>query len=135
MYKTFDKLYELRDYDAAAETTTATTTAVNVPGLSTFQNAKIVLDVAVNTVTVDGSNYWTIQAWASETASGTYVAVGKAVKPLTAAGRYVIPLSQDEFRYSQYATANLNAEYIKITATETGTSGDLTYGAYLTRGN
>lgn len=122
----FDALLELRDYDAAAESTTASETGVEF-AVRMIDVAKVVVDHAAIGGTVDGSNYWTVTVEVSDVVGGTYTQIATTGALGAAAATVELPIS------GANATAlDTDAAFIRVSATETGsTAGDLTYGAYI----
>lgn len=123
----FDALLELRDYDAAAVSTTTSETGKAFE-VRTIDVAKVVVHYADIGGTVDGSNYWTVSVEVSNVVGGTYTEIASS-GVLPAAG------SSIEVVISGITAEALDADagFIRVTATETGsTAGNLTYGAYIT---
>ncbi|MEL7494634.1 MAG: hypothetical protein AAGJ95_11825 [Cyanobacteria bacterium J06554_11] len=122
----FDVDLELRDYDAAAESTTASETGIAFAGRD-IDLAKVVVDHAAIGGTVDGSNYWTVSVEISDVVGGTYTEVATTGALAATAATIELPLSGKLNEYKDTDSA-----FIRVTATETGTTaGDLTYGAYI----
>lgn len=123
----FDVLLELRDYDAAALTTTASETGVEFAARdeNTF---KVVVHHAAIGGTVDGSNYWTVSVEVSDLVGGTYVEVASTDALGADANEIELVISGKNVQ-----RLDADAAFIRVTATETGTTaGNLTYGAYIT---
>lgn len=122
----FDENLKLRDYSAAALTTTASETGVAFDVLS-IDTAKVVVHHAAIGGTVDASNYWTISVEVSDLVGGTYTEIATS-QPLGAdANNVEIPISG-----ALAEQLDSDAAFIRVTATETGTTaGNLTYGAYV----
>lgn len=123
----FDALLELRDYDAAALSATASETgvALEVRDEDVF---KVVVHHAAIGGTVDGSNFWTVSVEVSDTQGGTYTEVASTGALGAAALDIELAISGKDVN-----RLDADSDWIRVTATETGTTaGDLTYGAYVT---
>lgn len=122
----FDAELELRDYGDGAESTTVSETAKEV-AVRFLDVAKVVINHAAIGGTVDGSNFWTISVEISDLVGGTYTEIATTGALGETADEIELPISG---LLAQYKDAD--AAFIRVTATETGTTaGDLTYGAYL----
>ncbi len=123
----FDSNLELRDYDATALAATGSETGVEFAARAT-DVFKVVVHHADIGGTVDGSNYWTISVEVSDLVGGAYTEIAST-------GNLTATNSVIELAISGVDVERLDAdaEFIRVTATETGTTaGDLTYGAYIT---
>jgi hypothetical protein len=122
--KTFDKSLEL--YDPAAAAISATTN-----GTALFLDATKILDydLVINPVAYTGfaagTAQWAISIAASTTLGGTYNTVASIVLDGTAAQRF-IALSG-----VMVGGVTAGAQYVRVTATKTGTPGNLQFGAFL----
>lgn len=126
-YRTYpyDKLLELRDLDATAISATASETALEFNPIDHCAYKVIVIAEAY-TGYVSTSAEWNITVEVSDTSGGSYTQVGTTIAPVGDAGRFVLPLSGD---YVQEKDAD--ATVIRVTATKTGSPGNLTYGAFI----
>lgn len=120
----FDANLELRDYDAAAISATTNGTAILAYPIQSMEFRAIV-DVAAYTSYSAGSAEWTISIGVAATSGGSYTTVG-SVTPVGTAARFTIPLSG-----SHVEGLLSTAKYIRVTATKTGSPGNLTYGCFL----
>ena len=79
---------------------------------------------------MDASNYWTISIEVSDNNSD-FVAVASQ-QLAAAAGRHYLPLEGDAIAKAMAAAGETEALWVRVTATETGTTaGNLDYTAYL----
>lgn len=123
----FDKELELRDYAAAAESATVSETGVEL-AVRHLDVAKVVIDHAAIGGTVDGSNFWAISVEVSDLVGGSYTEIATTRALGATANQIELPISG---LFAEYKDAD--AAFIRVTATETGTTaGNLTYGAYVT---
>ncbi|MDJ0677595.1 MAG: hypothetical protein QNJ36_19800 [Calothrix sp. MO_167.B42] len=122
----FDKELELRSIEVGAVAATASESPIQFP--ATKQMAyKAVVDIAAHTGYVAGTAQWEVSVEVATTSSGTYSKVGSCI-PNGEQNRFDIPLSGE---WVQDILAG--AAYVRVTATKTGSPGDLNYGAYLTK--
>ena len=122
--KTFDKNLEL--YDLATAAISATT---NGAPLAIDATDIVEYDVVVNPVAytgyVAGTAQWAISVGAATTVGGTYNTVATIVLDGTATQRF-IALSG-----AMIAGVTPQAKFLRVTATKTGTPGNLQFGAFL----
>lgn len=124
--KSFDSLLELRDYDDAAVSATTSETGISFE-VRMIDNAKVVVDHAAIGGTVDASNYWTVAVEISNVVGGTYTEIATTGALGATAASIELPISGEFADYKDN-----DAAFIRVTATETGTTaGDLTYGGYI----
>lgn len=123
----FDKELELRDQSATA--ITATTSGTGIQFYPRKHEAfKVVLAVGAYTGYSAGTAEWTITVEVSNLVGGTYTVVG-TLAPATlagAAGETEIVLGG-----GQIASLDADADFIRVTATKTGSPGALSYGAFI----
>ena len=123
----FDGDLELRDYDAAALSATASETGKNFE-IRAVDTVKVVVHHAAIGGTVDGSNFWTVSVQVSDLVGGTYTEVASTGALTAAAATIELPISGVDV-----TRLDADADWVRVTATETGTTaGNLTYGAYIT---
>lgn len=121
---------ELRAPGEAAESGTASEAAISLEA-EKLAYYKAVIDHAAIGGTVDGSNYWVISIDVSDD-NATFVTVASQ-KLAATAGRHYLPLEGDAVAKAMAAAGETEALWIRVTATETGTTaGNLDYTAYLT---
>lgn len=124
----FDKDLMLRDYAAAALSATGSSTAINFE-VRKQKLYKVTLNIAAYTGTfAAGTLQWRISVEVSDLVGGTFTEVGGFV-PTGVATQVDIPLSRVLIN-----TLDDDADWIRVTATKTGAPGNLTYGAFLTKG-
>lgn len=121
----FDVLLELYDYDTAAISATTNGSAVAFVA-DKYLNYRAVIDSAAYTGFAAGTAQWTIAIAVATTSGGTYTTVQDIVLPGTA-GRFEIGLSAQAA-----AQANSDPNFIRVTATKTGSPGNLSFGCFLT---
>lgn len=122
-----DALLLLRDAaNDTAESATASETAVEFD-VTYNDKFKVAIEYADIGGTVDGSNFWTISVEVSDTQGGTFTEVGSSgALPVSGPAEIVISGLNVE-------NLDADADWIRVTATETGTTaGDLNYSAYVT---
>lgn len=123
--KIFDKNLEL--YDIATAAISATT---NGTPLAIDATRVLDYDLAINPMAytgyVAGTAQWSISIGAATTVGGTYNTVGSIVLDGTAAQRF-IALSG-----AMINGVTPGAQFLRVTATKTGTPGNLQFGAFLT---
>ena len=123
----FDSELELRDYNAAALSATGSETGVAFE-VRSIDVAKVVVHHAAIGGTLDGSNYWTVSVEISDLVGGTYTEIASTGALTADATELELPISG-----SMAEALDADAAFIRVTATETGTTaGNLTYGAYIT---
>lgn len=120
----YDNALELRARDAAALSATTSGTAIAFAARKQ-SDFEAVVDVAAHTGYTAGSALWTISIEVSDTSGGTYVSVG-SIALTGVAKRFQIPLSGQWI-----AQLKSDAAFIRVTATKTGSPGNLSYGAFL----
>ena len=122
----FDVLLSLREYSAAALSATGSAT-----GLAYAVRDEDVFKVVVNhgaiTGTINGSNNWVITVEVSDVVGGTYTQVATTGQLGAAAAEIELAISGQNV-----AQLDSDAAFIRVTATKTGTVGNLTYGAFVT---
>ena len=123
----YDSLISLRDAkNDTAESATASEAAVEFASRST-DKFKVAIEYADIGGTVDASNFWTISVEVSDLSGGTFTEVGSS-GALPVSGPAEIVLSG-----LQIENLDSDAAWIRVTATETGTTaGDINYSAYIT---
>jgi hypothetical protein len=121
----YDALTVIRPITAAALSATTSETGIAFP-VTNYEDFSLALQVQTISSFTAGSAFWTLTAEVSTTLGGTYVPVGSVDLTSGAANDYLIPLSG-------YTIGKLvpNAAFVRVTATRTGTPGNLTYAAYL----
>jgi hypothetical protein len=114
----------LRAYSASALSATGSSTGVelNVKAVLAY---KVCFAIAAYTGYSVGSALWAITVEISDAVGGTYTQIGKTVSPVGTALETEIILSGVE------GAAVANANFIRVTATKTGSPGNLTYGAWV----
>lgn len=124
---TYDKALELRDYGATA--ITATTSGTGIKFYPRKHEAFKVVIVADAYSDYDaGVDEWTISVEVSNALGSGYTAVA-TLDPAVAAGTAIE--TEIVLGGAQIAEIDADADYIRVTATETGAPGALTYGAYI----
>jgi len=122
----FDKELELRDYAAAAISATTSGTAIELPELTKQNEFSVLVNAAAYTGTfAAGTLQWGIAIEVSDQPSSGFVEVASVV-PAGVAIEYKIPLSGDWVQQKKPG-----AKYARVTATKTGSPGNLTYGAFI----
>lgn len=124
---TYDVNLELRDYTAAAISATTSSTGVEF-AVRKQDYFKVVIIADAYTGYVATSAEWTIEVEVSDVVGGTYTAIGTLV-PATAAGAAIE--TELVFGGDQVADIDADAAFIRVTATKTGSPGNLTYGAFI----
>lgn len=122
----FDTLLQLRARDAAALSATGSSTGLAFRA-NAYDDFMVEIITAAHTGYVAGTAQWSIQVEVSASLSSGYQAVGRAVVPDGTAQRTQIAVS------GQSAFMVLGAEplFIRVTATKTGSPGNLSYGAFV----
>jgi hypothetical protein len=120
----FDKELELRPYEATALAATASSTAITFPGTKQMY-FKNIINLAAHTGYVAGSAQWSIATEFSAD-NVTFKQVGNAIV-LTGI------VNQIEIALSGAAVEDVvpEAAFVRVTATKTGTPGNLSFGAFL----
>lgn len=122
--KAFDKNLELYDIATAAISATTNGTALAIDATDIIE-----YDVVVNPVAytgfVAGTAQWTISVGAATTVGGTYNTVTSIVLDGTTTQRF-IALSG-----AMVSGVTPGAKFLRVTATKTGTPGNLQFGAFL----
>lgn len=127
-----DGLLELRAPGEAAESTTASETAIAIDA-EKIAYYKAVIDHSAIGGTVDGSNYWVINIQASDNNSD-FVTVATTGILSVAAKRILLPLEGQAIASVMASAGEGTAIYLRVNATETGTTaGNLDYTCYLTK--
>lgn len=122
---TYDKETELRAYTATAISATTSSTGVSFPVRKTA-DYKVCYSIAAYTGYVSTTAEWNITVEVSDVVGGSYTQVGTTIKPVGTALEGEIPLTGD------YVTGiDADSAFIRVTATKTGSPGNLTYGAWL----
>lgn len=131
-YDALDVLLMLRDIQDGAETTTAAETPILFK-VEKIKTAAIVINQNAIGGTVDSSNYWTITVTAADNQAMSSPTTLYNSGNLTAAKKQIrVPLEGKAAELMRTAGES-ESVYIRVTATETGTTaGNLTYGAYIT---
>lgn len=114
----------LRAYTAAALSATGSSTGVEFNPKANMA-FKVAFSIAAYSGYSAGTALWAITVEVSDAIGGTYTQVGKTVSPVGTALETEIILSGVE------GAAIANAAFIRVTATKTGSPGNLTYGAWL----
>ena len=115
----------LRSYGAAALSATGSSTGVEFDSKAVL-GYKVCLSTAAYTSYTASSAEWSIRVEVSDTLGGTYTPVGRAVVPPGTALETEILISPVDA-----TTANSDPNFVRVTATRTGTPGNLTYGAWI----
>lgn len=121
---TFDKQLELRDLAAAALNATTSGAAVLHP-VTLLQDFRAVITALAHTGYVATTAQWTLAIEASSNGTNWFQ-VGNAITLTGVAGIFEVALSGEGIH-----DVVPNADRIRVTATRTGTPGNLQYGAYL----
>ncbi len=121
----FDAATVLRDISAAPITTAQSEAAISPFRLSKKQYYKCVITYQEITPYNAGADEWVISVEVSDTDTGTFPTVGSIT--LGESGT-------SEIMLSGLASAQIqpDAQWIRVTATPTGSPGALTYSAFLT---
>ena len=116
---------------ATAVTTTASTTAVNIPSIGAGdEDLGLMLVLSSLAGTFDASNYYTVELLASETSGGTYYTVTNDI--VNAAGVKLVAFNTKQV---QAAVGSENAAYYKLTVTKVGsTATGITVAATIVSG-
>lgn len=120
----FDKELELRAYSASALSATGSGTAIALKAVA-YDDFACRINSAAYTSFAAGTAQWDVAVQASTTSGGTYKTIGSVTLDGTQK-EYEIALSG-----VMIEAIVAGAEYIRVTATKTGSPGNLTYGAYL----
>lgn len=124
---TYDAELELRDYAAAAVSSTTSETGIEF-AVRKQETFRVVINAAAYTSHSAGSAEWTITIEVSDVVGGTYTTVA-TLDPATAAGAAIqVPI---DISGGEVAAIDADAAFIRVTATKTGSPGNLTYGAYI----
>jgi hypothetical protein len=121
-----DALLLLRDYSGAALSATTSETGISLNSIKE-QAFKAVVSVAAYTGYVVSTAVWTITIEVATTQGGSYSTIA-TYTTLGTAAEIEVPLSG--FQIAQILAGAL---WIRVTATKTGSPGNLTYGAFVTR--
>lgn len=122
----FDKLIELRPYTAAALSATTSSTPLSFRA-NAYDDFIVEVDIAAHTGYTATTALWTITIEVSATSGSGYVQVGRSILTDGTAKVHQISVS------GQSAFQAIGAEplFIRVTATKTGSPGNLTYGAFI----
>jgi hypothetical protein len=122
----YDALTVIRPITAAAVAATTSETAIALPSPK-FEDCSLAIQVQAFTGFVAGTATWSFTLEVSTLLAGPYIPVGNVTLTSGAANDYLIP-------FSGYTIGKLvpNAAFVRVTATKTGTPGNLVYAAYLT---
>ena len=112
----------LRSASEAALSATGSTTGIPNPVIEGMYFKVRINHSAITGV--DGSNYWTLTVEVSDVVGGTYTTVSKSLTLGATAATIDVPLFGPDIE-----RLDADADYIRITATKTGTPGNLTYNA------
>lgn len=121
----YDALAVVRQISAAAIAATTSEPAILFP-ITKHENFAMVLEVQAFTGTVGPANNWAFAVEASTAVNGTFVNVGSITLGSGAANHYIVALSGHGI--DQVVP---NSSYVRVTATKTGTVGNLIYAAFL----
>lgn len=122
---TVDAALMLRTYAAAALSVTASGSGVEFDSKANL-SFKVCLSAAAYTGYAAGTAQWTIAVEVSDSLAGTYTQLGRSVIPVGAALETEIMVSPVDA-----VAANADPNFIRVTATKTGSPGNLTYGAWI----
>lgn len=124
---TYDGDLQLRDYASAALSATTSSTGILFPSRK-IEAFKVCISQAAYTGYVAGTAEWVITIEVSATVGGTYTVIGTlpAAVFAGAAGETEIMFGGDEV-----ADRLSTAEAIRVTATRTGSPGNLVMGAWI----
>lgn len=117
----------LRAYSAAALSATGSSTGVALDSKANL-GYKVALSIAAHSGYSAGSALWTITVEVSNTLGGTYNPVGRAVVPVGTALETEVTISPLD---AVGAAPSNDPNFIRVTATKTGSPGNLTYGAWV----
>lgn len=123
----YDSALELRDYDAAALSATGSEAGVSFP-VRAQESFRVVINMAAYSGYVATTAEWTISVEVSDVVGGTYTEV--ASLPAAASGGAALQVPLD-LNGALVEALDADAAFIRVTATKTGSPGDLTYGAYI----
>lgn len=123
----FDKLLELRARDAAAISATTSSTGVAFRA-NAYDDFMVEIITATHTGYAAGTAQWSIQIEVSASLSSGYQPVGRAVVPDGTAQRHQVAVSGQSALMALSGTEPL---FIRVTATKTGSPGNLSYGAFV----
>lgn len=121
----YDALTLIRPITSAAISATTSETGIAF-AVTKFEDAYLVLQVQAISSFVAGTATWSFAVEVSPTLGGTYTTVGAITLTAGTADDYMIPING-------YTVRKLvpTAAFVRVTATKTGTPGNLTYAAYL----
>ena len=120
--KTFDKLGLLGEN--VEVTATASSTPVEIEGLNIGEASyEVVINASDVEGTVDNDNYFTLQVEVSDSATGTFRALGNSIKLPATAAQYQIGF-----------TSTQADRFFRVTVTQTGTTATkVVYTAFVSR--
>jgi len=118
--KTFDKLGLI--VEGATTDVTASTAAVKINGLNIGEASYVGVFNVTDATGTDSDNYFTLQLEVSDSADGTFVAVGNGIKAPLEGGKFEVGF-----------TAGQANKFFRVTATETGDGASVTYTAFISK--
>lgn len=124
---TYDSALELRDYNAAALSATASETGVEF-AVRAQERFRVVVNCAAYTGYVATADEWTISVEVSDVVGGTYTEVASIPAAAFAGAANQIPV---DLNGALVEALDADAAFIRVTASKTGSPGDLTYGAFI----
>jgi hypothetical protein len=121
----YDALTLIRPITSAAISATTSETGIAF-AVTKFEDAYLVLQVQAISSFVAGTATWSFAVEVSPTLGGTYTTIGAITLTAGTANDYLIPING-------YTVSKLvpTAAFVRVTATKTGTPGNLIYAAYL----
>ncbi|MEO1523253.1 MAG: hypothetical protein AAFU78_21105 [Cyanobacteria bacterium J06633_2] len=122
---TYDDNLVLRDIADGAESATASETGIAFD-CRKIDQFKVCLAVDAYTGYDAGTAEWTLTVEVSDVVGGTYTQVGPSFIPVGAAIESEIVISGP-----MVEQVDADADWIRITATKTGSPGNITYGAWI----
>lgn len=122
---TYDVNLELRDIADGAESATASETGIPFD-CRKINEFKVCYVINAHTGYDAGTAEWNLTVEVSDVVGGSYTQVGPTISPVGAAVEGEIVISG-----AMVAAADADADWIRITATKTGSPGNITYGAWI----
>lgn len=124
---TYDAALELRDTAAAAISATTNGTAIQFPARK-YDDFKVCFNIAAYSSYAAGTAEWVLTVEVSATSGGSYTTIGTVGAAIFAgaAGETEIVFGGDEV-----ADKLSTAEWIRVTATKTGSPGSLSFGSWI----
>jgi hypothetical protein len=121
----YDMLTVVRPMTAAAVAATTSETAIAFP-ITKVENCVMVLQLQAVTGFVAGTATWSFDVEVATALAGPFTKVGTVTPASGAAQDLMVPVLG-------YAVSKLlpNASFVRVSATKTGTVGNLSYAAYL----